>query len=255
MATGIEDAPLAEQTAVLDTPEAEDADAAQAQPAKRRRPLKRRTRIGLIAVGAVALVTAALLIANWVIDTRNFVTTSNAQIDGTQISVNAPTSGTLTDWKGALGVQLRANSAVGRIAVQTGYGQPQLVVRAPADGVIAVNNGVNGAFVTAGTQLAVAYDPSAVFVTARVEETSINDVRVGQLADISVDAFPGVKLTGRVVEIKTGAAGVFSLFPQSNTTGNFQKVTQVIPVKVMIDDLKNLQLAPGMNVTVKIHRT
>ena len=142
-----------------------------------------------------------------------------------------------------------------RIAVQTGYGQPQLVVRAPADGVIAVNNGVNGAFVTAGTQLAVAYDPSAVFVTARVEETSINDVRVGQLADISVDAFPGVKLTGRVVEIKTGAAGVFSLFPQSNTTGNFQKVTQVIPVKVTIDDLKNLQLAPGMNVTVKIHRT
>jgi multidrug resistance efflux pump len=54
--------------------------------------------------------------------------------------------------------------------------------------------------------------------------------------------------------VKTGAAGVFSLFPQSNTSGNFQKVTQVIPVKITIDDLKNLPLVPGMNVTVKIHR-
>jgi len=57
-----------------------------------------------------------------------------------------------------------------------------------------------------------------------------------------------------VAEVKAGAAGVFSLFPQSNTSGNFQKVTQVIPVKITIDDLKNLPLVPGMNVTVKIHR-
>jgi multidrug resistance efflux pump len=57
-----------------------------------------------------------------------------------------------------------------------------------------------------------------------------------------------------VAEVKTGAAGVFSLFPQSNTTGNFQKVTQVIPVKITIDDLLGLPLAPGMSVTVKIRR-
>jgi multidrug resistance efflux pump len=69
-----------------------------------------------------------------------------------------------------------------------------------------------------------------------------------------VDAFPKAKLTGRVTEIKSGAAGVFSLFPQANTSGNFQKVTQVIPVKISIDDLQDLDLVPGMNVTVKIHR-
>ncbi len=51
-----------------------------------------------------------------------------------------------------------------------------------------------------------------------------------------------------------GAAGVFSLFPQSNSSGTFQKVTQVIPVKVSIDDLQGLNLVPGMNVTVKIHK-
>ena len=55
-------------------------------------------------------------------------------------------------------------------------------------------------------------------------------------------------------EIQTGAAGVFSAFPQSNSSGNFQKVTQVIPVRITIDDTKGLALAPGMNVTAKIHR-
>jgi multidrug resistance efflux pump len=133
--------------------------------------------------------------------------------------------------------------------------QPQLVIRSPADGTVAVDNGVEGSFVTAGTQLAIAYDSSGVFVTARVKETDIDRVQVGRAVDISVDAFPGEHLTGIVAEVKTGAAGVFSLFPQSNTSGNFQKVTQVIPVKITINDRKNLPLVPGMNATVKIHRS
>jgi len=132
--------------------------------------------------------------------------------------------------------------------------RPQMVIRSPADGVVAVDNGVEGSFVTTGTQLAIAYDSTGVFVTARVKETDIDKVQIGRAADVAIDAFPGDPLAGRVVEVQTGAAGVFSLFPQSNTSGNFQKVTQVIPVKISIDDLKGLPLVPGMNVTVKIHR-
>ena len=178
----------------------------------------------------------------------------NAQIDGNQISVNAPSSGTLIDWRATQGSQLRKDAAVGRIQMQGGFVQPQMVIRAPADGVVAVDNGVEGAYVTAGTQLAVAYDGSQIYVTARVDETDINEVRTGQVVDIAVDAFPDADLTGRVVEVQSGAAGVFSLFPQANTSGNFQKVTQVIPVKIGIDHLMDLPLVPGMNVTVKIHR-
>ena len=55
-------------------------------------------------------------------------------------------------------------------------------------------------------------------------------------------------------EIQTGSAGVFSAFPQSNSSGNFQKVTQVIPVRITFDDTQGLALVPGMNVTVKIHK-
>jgi multidrug resistance efflux pump len=221
----------------------------------RRRPLKRATKIRLLIILVIAVLAAAALSAYYIVNTSSYITTDNAQIDGSQISINAPATGTLIDWRGQQGTSLHKNAPVGRIEIQGGFVQPQMVIRAPADGVVAVNNGVEGSFVTAGTQLAIAYDSADVFVTARVKETDIDKVQIGQAVDISVDAFPNDHLTGRVAEVKTGAAGVFSLFPQSNTSGNFQKVTQVIPVKIVIDDLKGLPLVPGMNVTVKIHRS
>lgn len=234
--------------------EVEEAPAA-AKPARKRAPMRRATRIRLLVILVVALVVAGLLLGRYLLDARNYVTTDNAQVDGNQISVNAPASGTLIDWRGQQGTTLHDDGPVGRIEMQSGgYASPQMVIRAPADGVVAVDNGVEGSFVTAGTQLAVAYDGSGVFVTARVDETAIDEVHTGEAVDVSVDAFPDAHLTGRVVEVQTGAAGVFSLFPQSNTSGNFQKVTQVIPVKITLDDLQGLSLVPGMNTTVKIHR-
>jgi len=234
-------------------PEAATPDSATAAPG-RRRPLKRATKIRLLVILGLAVLAAIAFLVYYIFNTSNYVMTDNAQIDGNQISINAPATGTLIDWRGQQGTSLRKSAPVGRIEIQGGFVQPQMVIRSPADGVVAVNNGVEGSFVATGTQLAIAYDSAGVFVTARVKETDIDMVQVGRAVDISVDAFPGEDLTGRVVEVQTGAAGVFSLFPQSNTSGNFQKVTQVIPVKITIDDLKNLPLVPGMNVTVKIHR-
>ena len=118
------------------------------------------------------------------------MTTDNAQVDGSQISIVAPATGTLTDWKVDQGTQVQSYEQVGRIAIQAGYSQPQVVIRAPAAGTVAVDNGVEGAFVTAGTQLAVAYDSEGVFVTARVDETEIDAVHPGETAKIDVDAFP-----------------------------------------------------------------
>ena len=236
--------------------DAKSTEAAPPEPAPPtgRRPLKRETKIRLLVIGVLALLIAAAFITYYLIESRTYVTTDNAQVDGNQISITAPTSGILIDWHGQQGTQLQQSTPVGRIEIQGSFMQPQMVIRAPADGVVAVDNGVPGSFVTAGTQLAIAYDGSGVFVTARVDETEIDAVHVGAPVNISVDAFPNADLTGRVSEIKTGAAGVFSLFPQSNTSGNYQKVTQVIPVKITIDDRQNLPLVPGMNATVKIRR-
>lgn len=249
--TATRDAVATEDTAV-DTPESGGADAAGSPGGKR--PMKRATRLRLMVIGGLVLILALAFLAYYVVDTRNYVTTDNAQVDGNQISINAPATGTLIDWDATQGTKISSYEPVGRIAIQSGYAQPQLVIRAPADGTIAVDDAVPGSFVAAGTQLAIAYDGSGVFVTARVDETEINDVAVGAPVKISVDAFPDADLTGQVAEIKTGAAGVFSAFGQSNTSGNFQKVTQVIPVKITIDDLQGLALVPGMNVTVRIRR-
>ncbi len=231
-------------------PSAADAPADEAPKKK----MSKKGRIRLFVILGLAVLVAVAFGVRYLVDTSNYVTTDNAQVDGNQISINAPTSGTLLDWRGQVGATLRENASVGRIEMQGGYVQPQMVIRAPADGTVAVNNGVPGTFVQQGTQLAVAYDTQGVFVTARVDETSVDEVRVGAPVKLDVDAFPDADLTGHVSEIQTGSAGVFSAFPQSNSSGNFQKVTQVIPVRITIDDTLNLALAPGMNVTAKIHR-
>lgn len=219
-----------------------------------KRGLKRSTRVSLLIILVLALLAAGVFAGSYFLNARNFVSTDNAQIDGDKIAVNAPTSGTLIDWRATQGAELTRDQVIGRIKVNGGFVQPQQSIRAPADGTVAVDNAVAGAFVTAGTQLAIAYDFSKVYVTARVDETDIDAVHIGQQVDFSVDAFPGNEFHGTVREIQGGAAGVFSLFPQSNSSGTFQKVTQVIPVKISIDDLQGLNLVPGMNVTVKIHK-
>ena len=228
-------------------------DGAAAAPVQKRR-MKRSTRISVLVILVVAVLVAGALTASYLIDARNYVSTNNAQIDGDKIAISAPTSGTVVDWKATQGTRLQEHQVMGRIRMQGGFVQPEMPVRAPADATVVVDNAVEGAFVPAGTQLAVAYDFSKIYVTARVDETDINDVHPGQHVDISVDAFPDAVLTGSVREVQGGAAGVFSIFPQANTSGNFQKVTQVIPVEISIDDPGDLALVPGMNATVKIRR-
>lgn len=219
-----------------------------------KRKMKRSTRIALLVILVIALLIAAAITATYIIDTRKYVSTDNAQIDGDKIAVNSPASGTLIDWTATQGTELKENQVVGRIKLQGGFVQPQVSIKAPADATVVVDDGVEGAFVPAGTELAIAYDFSKIFVTARVDETDVDAVHPGEQVDISVDAFPDASLVGTVSEIQGGAAGVFSLFPQANTSGSFQKVTQVIPVKIALGDTHGLALVPGMNVSVKIHK-
>ena len=216
--------------------------------------MKRSTRIALLVVLVVAVLIAAGITASYFINARNYVTTDNAQIDGDKISINAPSRAPSSTGTPPRAPQVHKDEVVGRIKIQGGFVQPQQSIRAPGDATVVVDNGVEGAFVTAGTQLALAYNYTRIFVTARVDETEIDAVRPGQQVDISVDAYPDATITGTVSEIQGGAAGVFSLFPQANTSGNFQKVTQVIPVKIAISNPSSVALVPGMNVYVKIHK-
>ena len=219
-----------------------------------KRPMKRSTRISLTIIVILAVLAALGFGGAYFLYSRNFVSTDNAQVDGDKVQINAPTTGTLVNWAGTQGSQVTKNEVMGRIRIGSSGAQPQMTIKSPGNGTIAVNNSVEGQWVTAGTNLATAYDFNKIYVTARVDETDVADIHPGAQVDISVDAFPGVPVTGIVSEIQGAAADQFSLFPESNSTGNFQKVTQVIAVRVAFTNTGGVQLVPGMNVTVHIHK-
>jgi multidrug resistance efflux pump len=187
--------------------------------------------------------------------TVNYLTTDNAQINGQQVSVAATSNGKLTDWKGSVGSQYSKDDTVGMITTTGADGKPvQVPVTVPTNGTVVQNNGVENAFVAAGTPLAIEYDLNNLWVTANIDETKIDEIAKGQDVDIYVDAFPNQILKGKVQQIGLATAGTFSLLPSTNSTSNYTKVTQVVPVKVSIDDNKGVAIVPGMNVTVRIHK-
>jgi len=233
-------------------PAAAEPSAAPAPPAKKK--MKHSTRVALTIIVILAVLAALGFGAAYFLYSRNFVSTDNAQVDGDKIQINAPTTGTLSNWDGTQGTAVRRDQVMGRIKIGTSGAQPQMTIKSPGNGTIAINNAVEGQWVTAGTQLATAYDFNKIYVTARVDETDIDGVHLGAPVDVSVDAFSGAPVTGVVTQIQGAAADQFSLFPESNSTGNFQKVTQVIAVRVSFTNTGGVPLVPGMNVTVHIHK-
>jgi membrane fusion protein (multidrug efflux system) len=88
-----------------------------------------------------------------------------------------------------------------------------------------------------------------------LKETQLTNIRQGDVADIKIDAFPGVVLHGKVVEIAPASGSQFALLPPDNATGNYTKVVQRLPVKIALDPGHPLQgkLRPGFSVVVTIH--
>jgi len=133
------------------------------------------------------------------------------------------------------------------------------VIVAPMDGVIAKRWILSGDVMNPGQSMFTMYDLSNVWVLARLEETKIAGVRLGDRVKIHVDAYPDYEFEGRVFVIKGAAASNFSLIPQDNATGNYTKVAQRIPIKITIDRPANfpkdepLYLLPGMSIEVKIY--
>jgi len=127
-------------------------------------------------------------------------------------------------------------------------------ITAPSDGTVGVRTLRVGQYVQAGTQLMALVPLQAVYVTANYKETQLTDVRPGQAATIGVDMFPGAVVHGHVDSIAPAAGQEFSLLPPDNATGNFTKIVQRIPVKIVIDPHDPLvgMLRPGMSVDPSI---
>jgi membrane fusion protein (multidrug efflux system) len=107
-----------------------------------------------------------------------------------------------------------------------------------------------GQYVQAGTQLMAVVPTEAAYIIANYKETQLTDVRPGQAAQVEVDTFPGVTFKGHVDSIAPASGQEFALLPPDNATGNFTKIVQRIPVKIVLDPGSPLaaELRPGMSV-------
>jgi membrane fusion protein, multidrug efflux system len=121
-------------------------------------------------------------------------------------------------------------------------------IAAAQPGKVAKLSGAKGAFVTPGQSLMM-FVPDEVWITANYKETQLTDMRPGQPVDIRIDAYPNRKLSGHVASVQPGSGTAFSLLPAENATGNFVKVVQRVPVKIVVDDWPaDLPVGPGMSV-------
>ena len=122
-------------------------------------------------------------------------------------------------------------------------------LRAPQDGWVTQRNVYLGNYLTAGQSLFSLVSPD-VWVTANFKENQLTNMRPGQHVQIAVDAYPQLKLRGRVNSVQMGSGSKFSAFPAENATGNFIKIVQRVPVKILIDSGldPNIPLPLGLSV-------
>ena len=116
------------------------------------------------------------------------------------------------------------------------------------------NRGVEaGNYVTPGQALMSIVEPN-IWVTANFKETQLRGIRPGQDVELKVDAYPDPVLRGRVDSIQRGTGARFSVLPAQNATGNYVKITQRVPVKIVFADdrAKEMPLSPGLSVVPRI---
>jgi membrane fusion protein, multidrug efflux system len=127
-------------------------------------------------------------------------------------------------------------------------------IRSPSDGFITLRSVQRGTYLTAGQTMFLIVTPD-VWVTANFKESQIGRMRPGDAVDLEVDAYSGFKLHGHVQSIQYGSGSRFSAFPAENATGNFVKIVQRVPVKIVIDGGldPNRPLPLGLSVSPVVH--
>ncbi|MGH1569945.1 HlyD family secretion protein [Methylobacterium sp. P31] len=153
--------------------------------------------------------------------------------------------GSLQAQKASTQAQLARDKAqVEQAELNLGY----TTVRSVQSGRVVRLTGGIGQLAQVGQSLSM-FVPDDIWVTANFKETQITDMRPGQPVDIEIDAYPDRKIHGTVASVQPGSGTAFSLLPAQNATGNYVKVTQRIPVKIVVKDWPaDVAIGPGMSV-------
>ncbi len=132
-------------------------------------------------------------------------------------------------------------------------------LRAPVEGVVGDRTVRQGQLVQSGTRLMSVVPTGSVYLVANYKETQTGEMTPGQAAVVKIDSFPGQSIQGKVDSLAPGTGAQFALLPPENATGNFTKIVQRVPVKIVLDSGNPLaqRLRPGLSatVTVDIHQS
>jgi membrane fusion protein (multidrug efflux system) len=151
-----------------------------------------------------------------------------------------------------------ASAQAGSLAAQVKAAQDRLgytVIRSPIDGYVGAKDVEVGTAVQPGQALMNLVPNTGIYITANYKETQLGKVRVGQPVDINVDAYKGTAFHGHVDAIAPASQNTFSLVPAQNATGNFVKVTQRIPVRILVDNPppdKPLRVGMSVETSIKV---
>jgi multidrug resistance efflux pump len=194
-----------------------------------------------------------------------YVSTDNAQLTGTPIQVGSLNAGQVAAINVRVGTVVHKDDVLAQVALPSlvgtaQNGDPELEflgnsdthvdVTAPSDGVVVAIPVAPGATVAAGQPVVTLVDASHLWVNADVEETNVGRVQVGQPVIVHVDAL-NEDVPGLVDAVTPATAASFSILPASNTSGNFNKVTQLVPVRIAVS-LGNQPALLGASAEVKI---
>lgn len=230
---------------------------------------KNKRSIVVVCVLILALLGGGMIAYYYYYEAVNFVTTDNAQITTDMVTVTPEITGKLVEWNVRESDRVEAGQVIGcqdlestltssamapqSLGSTAGVMSSKVEIKAPIKGEVIQSNAVTGELVSPGTSLAVIADTDNAYIKANIKEPDINKVKVGQRVDVNIDAYPGRMFTGRVTSIGKATTSVFSLLPSQNSGENYIKVTQVIPVKIVLTNATNVELMPGMNATVKLY--
>jgi membrane fusion protein (multidrug efflux system) len=127
------------------------------------------------------------------------------------------------------------------------------LVVAPVPGVVSQVGSLNiGQYVTPGTMVASVVQTDETWIEANFKETQIEDLEVGQVVDVEIDAYPDVMLHGTVESLGSATGSQMSLIPAQNATGNWVKVVQRLPVRIRIEADLDHPLRGGMSAHVSV---
>lgn len=185
----------------------------------------------------------------------HYVTTQDARIAGDIYRVMPKMTGKLTGLAVKEGDAVVADQVVGQQDTTNVAGNllENSLLRSPITGTVIKTQAKEGEVVSMGQSVALVIDESKLYISANLEETEIERLKLGQKVDFTLDAYPGKKMSGHLMEIGKATNSTFSLMPATNTSGNFTKVTQRIPIKIAIEDTAGLHLAAGLNAEIKVH--